>query len=1019
MKPVSNIFSSPQRLSLTGTERTVWLESLLKFLCDNPTHMGRVLMGGPGPWGRTHVRELELLICSLENREAIRNYLSIMHEAARLWSADTLKRVPLPHFLPRETQFDNPFTEDFATAALCCANWKQKLATLITFDHSDREARLASFLLSAILNGRALGGPLLVALVRAIPVWKRRTFKIGGRVHVELSLSRRGVLDAEHRIWLPDALTAVLMTKLQPDDTADLLAPVTRNDCSFQPSDAAVMRRIGRLIGQFRSGGDQGNLPGLEAMRRSAREIALVNGLPTFVAYDWTELASESLRRGDVPRLFPGDRLMEFIEAETSFTQAAKVGSTDANSSVPEWRGILKGALHFGNPGEALGRLVSDPNAPAALRLIADFAIALRLRTSRPGKPPSNRAIEERTLLLGDCVGHLPEFEDLAKLPPADRRTAYVNAINDQPARKRPDAVQAVREFDLFLVAKFDGTLPIPRNSLPWFRKPPAFDPNIITHSEYESILQQLEDQTSVKSSERKTRMTLLTVILAFRCMLRRGELRGLRIEDVLLLLDDPTIGDPEIHVRHRREDPLKTPAAERRLPVQLMSVDELRILKDWLQARLAEKAKAKDYFFAIPDEGIRRIPRSFFDSLNERLRELTPYAAGGKGVHLHHFRHAGGAWLFAGTLWAADSQRRRQLFPELKEFHIWVEQNGRELWEMLCGNPSKRLPYALAKICGHANFDTTAGSYINIFPWLSAHDVDGNKPDERDLLRVASGASRKKFGNWLRAGGPHNVAVQVMIGEGLRVKPQSPSNDVKASDVNGLIAIWRDLVRRSKGMKVSGETPDLTAMFNRTDWMMAQLTHGGDLRHPLEPTQREVSPSERTIASAAPLRPPHPRNAISPSILRLIREQSAADRVEFADAIGAFASFHERDGFVAFENIGRIVTADRYIRLLGKLGFRNSELEMTCSAADSNSEALRAWRSQLVAKGHRGLQIQTSPPGGSYAPRGSLWVRPSQDALRARTTGPSGFRFLMEMAFIIFGQIPKAATVALSPAPE
>ena len=62
-----------------------------------------------------------------------------------------------------------------------------------------------------------------------------------------------------------------------------------------------------------------------------------------------------------------------------------------------------------------------------------------------------------------------------------------------------------------------------------------------------------------------------------------------------------------------------------------------------------------------------------------------------------------------------------------------------------------------------------------------------------------------------------------------------------------------------------------------------------------------------------------------------------------------------------------------------------------------------------MVAKGHKGLQIQPSPPGGSYAPRRSLWVRPSQEALRTRGTRPSGFRFLMEMALIFFCEIPRA----------
>jgi hypothetical protein len=138
MQHISDIFSTPKRLNLTGTERTIWLQGLLEFLHENPTHIGRVLMGRPGPWNRKHVRELELLICGLDDRQAIRNYLSILHEAARLWSADTRKRVPLTHFLPHETSLDNPFSDDFAAASLCCENWKQKLAMLISSGRDDK-----------------------------------------------------------------------------------------------------------------------------------------------------------------------------------------------------------------------------------------------------------------------------------------------------------------------------------------------------------------------------------------------------------------------------------------------------------------------------------------------------------------------------------------------------------------------------------------------------------------------------------------------------------------------------------------------------------------------------------------------------------------------------------------------------------------------------------------------------------------------------------------------------------------
>jgi integrase len=784
------------------------------------------------------------------------------------------------------------------------------------------------------------------------------------------------------------------------------------------------MRRIGKLIAQYKSRGDQVDLPGIEAMRRSAREVALVDGLPAFVAYDWTELASESLRREDVPRLFPGDSLMEFIEAEAITSQSSSLTGTNTIPARSEWIVDLRSAVRSADHREALQRIVDDDDAPPALRLIANFGITLRLRTSRPGKGHSIRATANTILMLATCLGHDLESDDLAKLAPADRRKIYVEAINAQPARKRPDAVQAVREFDLFLVAKFAGTLPIQRNSLPWFRKPPAFDPNIVTHSEYNSVLMHIEDRWPVTRSERRKRITILVVALAFRCMLRRGELRGLRIEDVLLLVENPFSGDPELHLRHRKEDPLKTLAAERRIPLQLLSDDELRMLKDWLQARLSEGAKAKDYFFAIPKEHMDRIPRTLFDSLNKRLRKLTPYAAGGKGIHLHHCRHAGGTWLFVGML-LADSLRRRQLFPGLKDSHDWMEQNGYRLWDLFCGNqlPSKRLPYVVAKVCGQASFDTTASSYINIFPWLVAHDSDATNPDQRDLLRIACEASPKQFRDWLRKGGPHHVAVQVLIGKGLGAKLRNNSSantgidSDAATDMDWLNAIWRKLASRRKGeIKASIET-DMARIFERADWLANQETRNHHPRHPVERTPGGGPSADKSTKSVAPLQPPQSKNDVSPSLLRLLRDRAVADGAALAEALAIFGRFHERDGFVAFRSIDQIELADRYIKLLGKLGFGLREMDVVCGVTDGKSRVLREWRDQFRAKGHKGLRIRPCPSGGSYSPRGSLWVRPSLDALRARKTGPSCFRYLMAMGFIAYGEIPKPATVARSPA--
>ena len=1003
-----NIFSNLNKLDLSSKERTVWLQPLLSLLRDNPTAIGRVLFGlKDGPWRRKDLRETELLIATkAEDKTTMAGYLSILHEAADRWSASTGQWVPLPHFLPPERKFDNPFSKDCSSAVSVHQKWKRELSECVVrlqdvrSEAASRDLLLAALLVSAIVYGGVFGAPFLVALVRAIPEWKRKTFVVG-RVHIELSLARKGVADADQRIWLPDPLTATFWSSLVPTDADELLAPIMRDGKSLSPSDAAVLRRIGKLVNKFRARKDGEILPGIEELRQCAREVCVSECAPEFVAYNNTEFSSESLRRGDVVRLFPGSSLLEFDRPADPERQSTAVVDPSTQITVPQepaWMDLFLTAAQSKSVRERLASLATDATVPAALRLVAEFGIAFDSRNSRPGKSMPVRKLADAVIFIARSLGSILRDQDLATLGPAERRAVYVDVINQQPVRNRLHAVQVVREFDLYLVAQNADAVPVPRNSLPWIPNDGSVDPNLITHREYFEIVNRIETDWPALSGDRQRKLVRVLVEIAFKVGLRRSELRGLRMEDILIL------GFAWMQIRHRKMDPLKTRNAERQLPLGALlskdkSNDELQRLLDWYRMRVDEGAKATDYFFTV--ENGKRIPNSLFDELNAFLRKVTPFADEGNGVHMHTLRHAAGAWLFV-SLTLTHSERRDSLFPDLHETHLWLRE-GKSLWQHCCGNttPSKKAPFITASNCGHASFDTTASSYINIFPWLVAHALDGAESFQPDpeLIRKASGVPLKRSKKWLHKGDVHDIPVHLLELQGLLARSGVHNqSDVPPVAEDWLLTAWQRLVRRGMSGSETGASAADQAIFDRADWLMKQENSQGDPRH-----SPELQPKSG-VALAAPLKPKHTKNANNSTLRDLIAQYGADQRMLMIDAVGVFATHHERDGFVKFDGISDLQAADLYIGFLRSLGFQKRELELVSGDPGQDSQYRREWQDRLS---ETYLRIRSSPPGPNYRPKTSLWVRPSESALGKRNTGPAGFRFTMAMAFIVYGVIP------------
>jgi hypothetical protein len=143
---------------------------------------------------------------------------------------------------------------------------------------------------------------------------------------------------------------------------------------------------------------------------------------------------------------------------------------------------------------------------------------------------------------------------------------------------------------------------------------------------------------------------------------------------------------------------------------------------------------------------------------------------------------------------------------------------------------------------------------------------------------------------------------------------------------------------------------------------------------------------------------------ALKSKLLDSIMQMSIQNGKLLSVAVGVFAGNHERDGFVRFDSISELQSADCYISFLRSQGFGKRELELVSGEADADSRYRRQWRNELS---ETYLLISGCPSGRNYGPKTTLWIRPTITALAKRNTSPAGFRLTMAMAFIVFGKIP------------
>ncbi|MBP7548544.1 MAG: tyrosine-type recombinase/integrase, partial [Corallincola sp.] len=191
----------------------------------------------------------------------------------------------------------------------------------------------------------------------------------------------------------------------------------------------------------------------------------------------------------------------------------------------------------------------------------------------------------------------------------------------------------------------------------------------------------------------------LLVALLGYRCGMRIREIVGLRLDDT---------ADDHLQIRSHRRRSLKSPAARRKLPVEiLLTADELAL---WQAYRQKARKEGQQYLFMASGNEVTQAAGRYSTLITQALRA----ASGLPAVSFHSLRHAAATTVFA-ALYDLPPLMGSPLDPAVLRTTLLGQSS-----------PSiRRAPAALAQLMGHRSISTTLKFYIHLFE-LRARQLAG-----------------------------------------------------------------------------------------------------------------------------------------------------------------------------------------------------------------------------------------------------------------------------------------------------
>lgn len=237
-------------------------------------------------------------------------------------------------------------------------------------------------------------------------------------------------------------------------------------------------------------------------------------------------------------------------------------------------------------------------------------------------------------------------------------------------------------------------------------------DANLICPSTYRAILESLGWNDAKR--DRWQTLYIIATILGYRCGLRPGEIRALR------LIDIQGITKFEVIVRNTRFKTTKSAAGVRRIPISALAPqEELSFILDFLKERKAEGNVFGDgHFMAHPTQKAGLLSdEDIFNPIREIIQKVTK----DETLRFYHLRHS---FLTLNNISLLLDERISQTGVFAFEHDQFSTAKRKQLKSdlMLSDGAAQKQQYILAMFAGHSNPRTSNKHYIHLSDWALAY---------------------------------------------------------------------------------------------------------------------------------------------------------------------------------------------------------------------------------------------------------------------------------------------------------
>lgn len=656
-------------------------------------------------------------------------------------------KVKIPdhfHLLPNERNLYTPITleknETFRTIESAFIesiddSWNEKSDKEYTIEATGE--RVGKLLLSAILYGgihqRRWIEPWLQGLIKGPCLWKDWLW-----LNLEVGESRSRQLSCWYskRRWIADPVTHLLILSWKyhyPDDINHLELDSWQDILKKQLQKLDISISVNRLISV------------------ASAHSAVIN--PGFlVGYQSGTINSACLPEdafirfvsGEIPSFQKGNLNTESFEPPQRIRMHSIVcTSTDVEKS---WR-LVSTLLHYlkrrtGKPKPTskvqlrLNRKITKSAArktvvkfidrygseltPSALLLVEWAKRLFEMSTSdlerRAGYALAPSSVVTYTTTIGQALLEHAGLAELSGLKDADFEVLYEEVLSYPiTSNQKIKTADRLAQFHGFLQTYIEDE-EVPEIDFDEIKSCYGLPTknvraNLITEAEYQAILKSFG--WGKRNHDDWQRIHLVTLILAYRLGLRRGEIQGLTVSDI------KTRVLAELRVRPGRFRDLKSISGNRRLPLKaLVPEAELEFLLQWHKKRRTDvKSREEALLYNYDAQGDLISIDLLFDPIVKVVRAICHDDT----LTIHSFRHSFASHLLLKLVLRTDMKINH--FPVSLKSTLFETREIDRTKRLLLDNESlgTRSLHLVSALLGHADVATTFASYIHVLDWVQA----------------------------------------------------------------------------------------------------------------------------------------------------------------------------------------------------------------------------------------------------------------------------------------------------------